>query len=412
MRFHRLTVLALFVTPSIAPAQEMPISLRTGQVLDGRGGVLRPTAVVVEGGRISRIGGQVPDGGVTYDLTDYTLLPGLIDAHVHISWHFDRTGRFASRASQETPEEAILFAAGNAHTALMAGFTTVQSLGSPADGPLRDAIARGTIPGPRVLTSLSSINRGTGTPDEIRLEVDRLADAGADVIKIFASESIRTGGEPTLTQEQLDAACGEAGARGLRSVVHAHSVESARRSIQAGCTTIEHGALIDRATMRAMMERGVYFDPNIFLVSDNYLKNKERFLGIGSYTEEGMRVTAEVIPVKLEMFKEALEVPGLKILFGTDGVAGAFGRLQDELVYRVQQGGQAPMDAIVSATSLAAESLGLGETIGSVRQGMEADLIAVEGDPLRDIGALRRVVFVMRAGRVYKYAPPGGGETR
>jgi len=412
MRFHRLAPAILLLIPSLVAGQETPVTLHAGKVIDGRGGTLGATTVVVEGGKISRMGTEAADRGVVYDLSDYTLLPGLIDTHVHISWHFDRNGRYATRASNETPEEAMLSIAGNAHSALMAGFTTVQSLGSATDVPLRDAIERGTIPGPRVLTSINAVTERTGGPDEMRQEVDRLADSGADVIKIFASESIRTGGAPTLTQEQLDAACGEATARGLRSLVHAHSVESAKRAIQAGCTTIEHGALIDRETMQSMVDQGVYFDPNIFLVSDNYLKNKERFLGIGSYTEEGMRVTAEVIPVKLKMFKEALQVPGLKILFGTDGVAGSFGRLQDELVYRVQEGGQAPMDAIVSATSLAAESIRLQDQIGSVVQGMSADLIAVQGDPLSDITALRRVVFVMKDGKVYKLTPPGGGEAR
>jgi imidazolonepropionase-like amidohydrolase len=293
----------------------------------------------------------------------------------------------------------------------MSGVTTVQSLGSFTDGALRDAIDRGTIPGPRVLTSLRSITERTGSADEIREAVRELASQGADVIKIFASESIRTGGEPTLSQEQLDAACGEAGAAGLRSNVHAHSAESARRAIQAGCTTIEHGALIDGETMRSMVDHGVYFDPNIFLVSDNYLANRDRFIGIGSYTEEGMRVTKEVIPVKLEMFKNALQVPGLKILFGTDGVAGSFGRLHDELIYRVQIGGQSPGDAIASATSLAAESLQLQDRIGSIGVGMEADLIAVDGDPLQDITALGRVVFVMKGGKVFKN-PAAEGESR
>lgn len=412
MKLVRLALCVLLVMPHVASGQDMPITLKVGGVVDGKGGTLGPTTVVVEDGKISRIGSGEAERGLVYDLSGYTLLPGLIDTHVHISWHFDRNGRYATRASNETPEEAMLFIAGNAYTALTAGVTTVQSLGSPTDGPLRDAIARGTVPGPRVLTALRSLNERTGGPEEMRQAVRDLAEQGADVIKIFASESIRTGGAPTLTQEQLDAACGEAEAQGLRTTVHAHSTESAQRAIQAGCTTIEHGALIDRATMQSMVEHGTYFDPNIFLVSDNYLANKERFLGIGSYTEEGMRVTEEVIPVKLKMFKEALTVPGLKILFGTDGVAGSFGRLQDEIIYRVEVGGQDPMDAVVSATSLAAESLYLQDEIGAVTQGLEADLIAVDGNPLEDITALRRVVFVMKGGKVYKNEPSEAGGTR
>ena len=412
MRSRALALGALLVVPSLALGQETAITLTAGRVVGGRGGVGGPAAVVVEGGRIVQIGSGAADRGVVYDLSGFTLLPGLIDTHVHISWHFDRNGRYATRASNETPEEATLFISGNAYTTLMAGFTTVQSLGSPSDADLRDAIARGTVPGPRVLTSLTSLNDGTGSPDQMRQRVGELADRGADVIKIFASESIRTGGAPTLSQEQLDAACAEARARGLRTAVHAHSIESVRRAVLAGCTVIEHGALIDRATMQLMVEHGTYFDPNIFLVSDNYLTNKERFLGIGSYTEEGMRITEEVIPVKLNMFKEALQVPGLKILFGTDGVAGSFGRLQDELIYRVQVGGQDPGAAIVSATYMAAESLELQNEIGSLARGMGADVIAVDGNPLEDITALRRVVFVMKGGKVYKNLPTGGGEAR
>ncbi len=409
MRSSRLALWALLslLVPGAVAGQADPVTLRVGGVLDGRGGSLGPTTVVVQDGKIVRMAPDAQPAGLVYDLSRYTLMPGLIDTHVHISWHFDKNGRYATEASQETPEEEMLGVAGNAYTALMAGFTTVQSLGSSTDGPLRDAIARGTVPGPRVLTSLRSLSERTGGPDELRAAVRALAAQGADAIKIFASESIRTGGGPTMSQEQLDAACGEAKAVGLRSLIHAHSAVSVRMAVLAGCTTIEHGALADRAVMQLMVERGTWFDPNIFLVSDNYLANKESFLGIGSYTEEGMRLTAEAIPLKLKMFKEALTVPGLKILFGTDGVAGSFGRLQDEIVYRVEVAGQAPMDAIVSATSSAAESLGLQDMVGAVATGMEADLIAVEGNPLRDITALRRVRFVMKGGVVYKLVPPG-----
>lgn len=404
-----LLILVALMAPAAAAAQGPPVTLKVGGLLDGKGGATGPTVVVVQDGRIQRVAPDARPVGTVYDLSRLTLMPGIIDTHVHISWHFDKTGRFATEASNETPEEEMLAVAGNAYTALMAGVTTVQSLASPTDVPLRDAIARGVIPGPRVLTAIRSLSERTGSPEQMREAVRQLKAQGADLIKIFASESIRTGGGPTLTQAQLDAACGEAKAVGLRSAIHAHNPESIRMSVQAGCTTIEHGALADRAVMELMAEKGIWFDPNIFLVSDNYLSNKARFLGIGSYTEEGMRVTAEVVPVKTEMFKEAITVPGLKVLFGTDGVAGSFGRLQDEIVYRVEVAGQKPMDAIVSATSLAAESIGLQKVIGSIAPGMEADLIALEGNPTQDITALRRVAFVMKGGTVYKLLPPAPG---
>lgn len=408
MKSARLIGLAVItlLAPAAVSAQAGPVTLRVGGLVDGKGGSTGATVVVVRDGRIQRVAPDADPEGTVFDLSQFTLMPGIIDTHVHISWHFDKAGRYATQASNETPEEVMLAVAGNAYTALMAGVTTVQSVGNATDVPLRDAIARGVIPGPRVLTSIRALNERTGGPEQMREAVRQLKDQGADLIKIFASESIRTGGAPTLTQEQLDAACGEARAVGLRSLIHAHSVESVRMSVQAGCTTIEHGALVDRATMELMAANGTWFDPNIFLVSDNYLKNKERFLGIGSYTEEGMRVTEEVIPVKTKMFQEALTVPGLKVIFGTDGVAGAFGRLQDEIVYRVEVAGQKPMDAIVSATSLAAESIRLQDRIGSIAPGMEADLIALEGNPVQDITALRRVMFVMKGGVVHKILPP------
>ena len=394
------SVLALLVAGSVtAVAQERTVTLRAARVLDGKGGTLTNTAIVVQSSKILRIGG--PAEGVTYDLSGLTLMPGGIDTHVHPTWHFDDNGRFHSDTA-ETPAQATLFTAENAYRTLMAGITTVQSLGDRRDKELRDAIARGVLPGPRIITSLGSLNERTGSPAQLREAVRRFKANGADVIKIFASASIRDGGAPTLTREQLDAACGEAKTQGLRSVVHAHGPESARRAVMAGCTTIEHGALLDEPTLRLMAERGVYYDPNIGLVLQNYLENRDRYFGIGNYNAEGFAQMERAVPLALNAFQLALKIPTLKIVFGTDAVAGAHGRNFEEVIYRVQKGGQDPMAAIVGATSLAAQSLNLADQIGSVAPGMQADLVAVDGDPTSDITALRRVRFVMRAGVVYK----------
>ena len=397
--------------PGGAAAEEGAIVLRADRVLDGRGGSMRGGDVVVRDGRIEAVG----DAGSTtraavYDLSGTTLLPGLVDTHVHLGWHFDReTGRLHTPESTDGPEDRALYAAENAWKMLHSGVTTVQSVGGPEDIAVRNAIAGGMLPGPRVLTSIRPINAGTGGPAEMRDHVDEMAAAGADVIKIFASESIRVGGGPTLSQEQLNAACGRASERGLRTVVHAHGPESASRAARAGCSQIEHGALLDRATLELLAERGLYYDPHIHVIFDNYFANAERYLGIGNYTEEGFEQMRAAVPVALATFQEALSVEGLDIVFGTDAVAGAHGNNWRELVHRVKEGGQDPMAAIVSATSLAAESLGLGGSLGVVEPGYEADLIAVAGDPSADIEALGRVVFVMRAGRVYRNDPVGAG---
>lgn len=401
-RYCIALLLALLLPPAMA-AQEVPTTLRVGRVIDGRGGVLENAVVVVQGGKIVEVGQSAGDrAGPVYDLRDLTLMPGMIDTHVHITAHFDANGRNATRESGETPQQSILFAAENAYRVLQSGFTTVQSIGANEDADLRDAIKRGVLPGPRILTSLAAINDPEATPEQLREMVRQRKAAGADLVKIFASESIRVGGAPTLSQEQLNAACGEARRLGLRSAVHAHGPVSVRRAARAGCTVVEHAALVDRETLEVMAKHGTYLDPNVYLVSLNYLDNRERFLGQGNYTEEGFRLTEESIPVKLAIFQEALKVPNLKILFGTDAVAGSHGRYQVELIYRVQKGGQDPMDAIISTTSRAAESLELGGQVGAVAPGMQADLIAVAGNPLQDITALERVMFVMKGGKVYK----------
>ena len=395
----------MLLLPFAATAQESaqpnkPIVIAASTVLDGRGHVLHNTRVVIENSRIVRIDPNA--GPVTYDLRGLTVLPGLIDCHVHITYHFGPNGRAEDKS--ETPEQAALAAESNAWVTLMGGFTTVQSVGSPEDKPLRDMINRGEIPGPRILTAYRPLfGRGdaTGTPDQIRAYIDKVADNGADLIKIFASQSIRDGGKPTLSQEQLNAACDEAKKRGLRTLVHAYR-DSVRMATLAGCTEIEHGTFATDDDLRLMAQHGTYFDPQVGLVIQNYLDNEKKYIGIGNYTESGFEQMKQALPLDADLYHRALKTPGLKIVFGTDAVAGAHGRNAEELIDRVNDGGQSPMDALVSANSLAAESLNLQSEIGSIAPGLRADIIALEGDPLTDMTAVRRVAFVMKGGVVYK----------
>jgi imidazolonepropionase-like amidohydrolase len=399
-RFVSATLLAvaLFAIGS-AEAQERPIVLKAAVILDGKGQILRDTIIVVEAGKIARIGGDAPAGATTYDLTSLTVTPGWIDTHAHIFWHFDN-GRLAGK--DEPPIRAMLHATDNAIATLNAGFTTIQSPGSPEDKDLREAIARGIIPGPRMLTSLEPLDEKSGPPEKLRELVRERKQQGADFIKLFASKSIREGGTQTMTDEQLQAACGEAKSLGLRTIVHAHSAESAKAATLAGCTAIEHGAYVTDEVFTLMAQHGTYYDPNIGLVLQNYLANKEKYLGIGNYNEQGFAFMEKGIAIVLDTFQKALKHKDLKIVYGTDAVAGAHGRNFEEFIVRVRDGGQEPMAALLSATSTSAQSLGLQDKIGAIAPGMDADIIAMDGDPLHDPTATRRVVFVMKGGKVYE----------
>jgi imidazolonepropionase-like amidohydrolase len=407
MRFNAL-LFAIVLSSAALDAQEPAIRIHAATVIDGTGKVLKNATVVVQGSKITSID-TGSSGSASYNLGQLTILPGLIDVHSHVAWHFDQNGRFAAR--QGSPASEILYSAENAYITLMAGFTTIQSPGTPSDVDLREAISRGTLPGPRILTSIRQLNERSGTPDEILEKVRQLKQEGADVVKIFASASIRDGGKQTMTDEQLRAACGEANRLGLRTMVHAHSPESIKASVNAGCQQIEHGVFANDEVLKLMADKGVYFDPNVGVVLQNYLKNKAKFLGVGNYTEEGFAYMEKGLDLNKAMIKKAVATPNLKMVLGTDAVAGAHGHNADEIVERVHQGGQKPMDAIISATSLAAKSLGLDKTIGTLAPGYEADLIAIQGDPLTDISAVTRVAFVMKGGKVYKHVAPGTSRT-
>jgi imidazolonepropionase-like amidohydrolase len=387
-------------------AQAAVTVIHADRVLDGRGGALRNATVVVEGSKIVRIDTtRARRPAADYELGTLTLLPGLIDAHSHLAWYFNRAGRLHTDDDGDTPAQSILSAAGNAYTTLLAGFTTVQSPGSPEDKDLRDWIASGALPGPRILTSLEPLSDAKLSPDSLRQLVRDRKKQGADLIKIFASKSIREGGAATMSAEQLAAMCGEAKAQGLRTLVHAHSAEAMQRAANAGCTQIEHGVFATDTVLADMARRGMFFDPQCGLVFHNYLDNRAKYEGIGNYNAEGFAAMERAIPLAQATFRRAMLIPNLKVVFGTDAVAGAHGRNAEEMDCRVARGRQSPMKVIISATSLAAEALGMGKVIGSVAPGYEADLIAVEGDPTRDITALQRVRFVMKAGRVYTVLP-------
>jgi len=375
-----------------APACAQPIVLQTSTILDGKGGVLKNQQIVIEGGRIISVGPG--KARATHGLRGLTVMPGWIDTHVHLSWHFDANHKLVN--GREKPEDAARFTAENARLTLEGGFTTVQSVGAEIDKPIRDQIAAGAIAGPRVLTSLRQINERSGTPYAIRELVRQTKADGADLIKLFATTGMSAGGNQSMSDEQIQAACGEAAAVGLRTLVHAIGAAGATAAILAGCTAIEHGSYVDDAALDLMARHGTYFDPN-FLVLHNYLDNRSSF----DFTEASFASLEKAIEPTGEILRRA-RARHVKVVFGTDAVAGAHGRNAEEFVYRVRDAHDKPMDALMSATSVSAESLGLGKEIGAVAPGFQADLVATIGNPMDDITAVRRVVFVMKAGKIYK----------
>jgi imidazolonepropionase-like amidohydrolase len=384
---------ALLVALALQPAATSPrIVIAVGTALDGRGGVLRNTRLVIQDGKIAAIDPNASP--IDYDLRNRTVSPGWIDTHVHLNWHFD--DQHKSVSGGEPAEQAALFTAEDAWATLQGGFTTVQSVGAAIDGAVRDRINRGVLPGPRVLTSLRQITNRSGDPGALRALVRQTKQEGADVIKLFATSGLGAGGDQTMSDEQIQAVCSEASAQGLRSVVHAIGDKGARAAVLAGCTAIEHGTFVSDETLALMAARGTYFDPNL-LVLHNYLDNREGF----TFNEQALATLEKGLAPMADALRRA-RARKVKIVFGTDAVAGAHGRNAEEFIYRVKEAGETPMDAMVSATARSAESLGLGDRLGAIAVGYAADLVATDGNPIDDITAVRRVRFVMKGGRVYR----------
>src|SRR4051812_9064332 len=318
---------------SIGGPSNTPITIHAASMIDGRGREQRDVVLTVRDGKIQKVETGSRGARATYELGQATLLPGLIDAHTHPGWYINREGALHNNRDGDTPVQSALSRAGNLYATLMAGFTTIQSVGGMEDIDLRDAVNRWQIPGPRILTSLGQMSNKNPPPDSLRALVRNYKKNGADVIKLFASAGLQNGGEQTLSDEQIGAICGEAKALGLRTVVHAISAGSVRAATLAGCTEIEHGTFATDAELELMAEHGTIFDPQVCLVFQNYIDHRDVY-GKSGYTEETLKSLGGAIAPATAMFKRALVTPGLKLIFGTDAVALAHGRNAEELYCR------------------------------------------------------------------------------
>ena len=419
----------LLLEPSSALAADGRTVIHAGALVDVEAGeVLGQRTILVEGGTIAAVEEGFVDpeeGDSLIDLSGHTVLPGLMDMHVHLTSQQSGAASYLERF-QESPADATVKALIYAERTLLAGFTTVRDLGGETSAILavRNAINRGDMPGPRIFAATASLATTGGHGDrtngmradlqgdpgpregivngieDARKAVRQRYKEGADLIKITATGGVlslaKSGQNPQFTEDEIRAIVDTAKDYGFMVAAHAHGAEGMKRAIRAGVTTIEHGTYMDEEAFELMKEHGTYFVPTIS--AGNFVAEKAAIPG---YFPEIIRPKAAAIgPVIQDTFAKAHRA-GVPIAFGTDCGVCPHGSNAQEFLFMVE-GGMAPMTAIQSATVVTARLLGIWDETGSITTGRAADLIAVAGDPIADVTQLQDVRFVMRSGRVHK----------
>ena len=377
--------------------------------------IATPGLVTIRGDRIEAVGGTVPAGARVIDLGDATILPGLVDLHTHLT----STGvHWEDELLKTTPGEAALHGAHNALVTLMAGFTSCRDMGPTwpyTDIDLRKAIDAGVVPGPRLMAAGNYVSPTGGAgdarqfsifvdvpivrnladgPDEIRKAVRTNLKQGADFIKILGTGAVLSKGAPPgsqqYTEQEMHVAVEEAARWGRHVAAHLHGNEGIKAGIRAGVRTVDHGSMMDDEAVELLRTHHAYFVPTLY--------TSESISGDPTVPDSEKARSKEIAQIKDKSFQLVLKA-GLPIGFATDAAVVPHGQNAREFGYRVRLG-QSPMAAILSATKTAAEIMGWSDRIGTLEAGKFADLIAVPGDPLRDINALSHVAFVMKGGRV------------
>jgi len=415
---------AVLAGAALVQAQTPPVLVvRAARLIDGTGGTpISPAIVVVRGDRIEAVGGAaaMPAGARVVDLGSVTILPGLIDLHTHLT---SSGVHWEDELVKTTPGQATLHGAYNSRITLLAGFTTCRDMGPTwpyTDIDLRKAIDEGLVPGPRLMVAGNYVSATGGAGDALQFSiyvdvpiVQNLADGpdairhvvrtnlknGADFIKILATGAVLSKGTPPGAQQysevEIRVAVEEAARWGRSVAAHAHGTDGIKAAIRAGVRTIDHGSMMDAEAVELLRTRHAYFVPTLY--------TSEAIAVNPNVPEAEKERSRQIKDVKDRSFQMVLKA-GLPIGFGTDAAVIPHGQNARELTYRVRLG-ESPMAAIVSATRTSAEIMGWSDRVGTVERGKFADIIAVAGDPLRDISELERVSWVMKGGVIYKGQP-------
>jgi len=420
MRRSLLALAAAFVT---AASSAQSVAIRAGRFFDADAGkFLDDQIILIDGNKITAVGAnlRIPPGAKVIDLSKLTVLPGLLDMHTHLIGAANDPEPL--NELRRTAAEEAYISIPNAKAVLLAGFTTVRDVGTYralVDVAMRDAIARGTFPGPRMFVAGAyvTITGGAGamtgvspdvtlpwdmtygvanSPWEVRERIRRLASNGADFIKVLSSGAVLTHGSNAnareFTDEELFAAVDEAHNFGFRVAAHAHNANGIKAAVKAGVNSIEHGSYLDEEGIQLMKQHGTYLVPTLETGDCIHADPNEP----AEFLEHSHRLDS----ISIENFKRAVR-EGVKIAFGTDISVCPYGTNAKEFALMVKYG-IPPIQALQHATIVAADLLGHPDLVGSIKPGKYADVIAVTGDPVKDIRTMENVVFVMKDGVVYK----------
>jgi imidazolonepropionase-like amidohydrolase len=423
---HALLWVCVAAAPSAALAQER-IAIRAGRLVDvERGEIQRDRVVLIRGAYIEAIqpaSSRLPADVRIVDLSRYTVVPGLIDCHTHLIG--EASGSDILQPLERSEAQEAFSGVRNARATLLAGFTTVRDVGTYrafVDVALRDAIADGTVVGPRMKVAAAYVTVSTGagelvgaapdvtipasfrfgvanSVDEVRARVRAILNGGADFIKILATGAVFTRGTKPgvseFTEQQIHAAVEQAAEYGTFVAAHAHGAEGIKRAVRAGVRSIEHGSLMDDEAIALMKQHGTWLVADIW--NGDYTDSVGR---VERWPEDIMRKNTETTETQRVGFRKAVAA-GVKIAYGTDSGIYPHGMNASQLPYMVKYG-MTPMNAIRSATLSAAQLLGWQDSVGSISPGKYADIVAVAGDALDDLRSFRKVAFVMKGGVIYQ----------